>query len=838
MSPIQFDDRITNDQIMDSIGYTTLPGRRDEAVGEDGLIRPEWQPLFESISRHGTSELPEWRTVANRISRKRGLAYRLANPDPSGDDGWSLDPIPWIIGENQWHPLQSGISQRIRLYGEILKDAYGEQRILSEKLLPAEILLGHTGFVRSLHDLTPSDSVIGIGMSAFDVTHDNAGRPFVVNDRFDCPFGLGLALENRTVVNQVLPRLFRRCGVKRIGKFFADWFEFLRRSAPEGVTDPLVVILDSSGEEEESEIGFLANYCGVLRVHPSDLTARGGRVWIKALRGLVPVDVIWKTDPGKTIDSLEAEIRGHVGVAGIFEAMRIGGVTLASHPGTEILQSPGLYPYLPQLCRKLLGEELEIPPVASWWCGQTKALSHVIENLSSMVIKSVGHHRDFRTVYGSRLDEAGKEALRARIQANPAGFVGQEELAISSVPTSRGETLTPRGSVLRMFGFLDGEEGPKIMPGGLARVSTREGFVISTRSEGESKDVWVRTASAPEPFSISSVLDRSLPAAPDIVPSRTGENLYWTGRYAERAHVAAKFAARIIVGRNRGYSHDEKFEQRHEDLLLSCLFRIFDCEASYDAKKTADARLELVLKDRDCHAGISFNLERLRYATQVTKESWSPASILSIESCLTGWRSATLRARSHSGFRSELDDLQLHLSAFLGLNLDSMTRDEGWALLDAGRRIERGSTICKVLSFLLECEEEGDMSSLLNESILYILDSVRTYQRRYHALPETAHTMELLIGERNYHRALLQILNRLHEDLEMLPPPSQREHVGEHLREEIGELEQFILQMTGEIESGLFQQGPVLACIERLEESFASISDHLTVSYFSHAAEA
>lgn len=823
---------------MDSIGYTTLSGRRDEAVGENGEIRDEWEPLFESISRHGTKELPEWRTVANRISRKRGLAYRLSNVDPSGNDGWSLDPIPWIIGDAKWQILQNGISQRIRLYGEILKDAYGVQRMLSERILPAEILLGHNGFVRSLHDLTPGDSVIGLGMSAFDVARDNSGRPYVVNDRFDCPFGLGLALENRTVVNQVLPRLFRRCGVKRIGKFFADWFDFLRRSAPEGVTDPLVVILDSSGEEEDSEIGFLANYCGVHRVHPSDLTARGGRVWIKALRGLVPVDVIWKTDPGKTIDSLEAEIRGHVGVAGLFEAMRVGGVSLASHPGTEILQSPGFYPFLPQLCREFLGEELEIPPVASWWCGQPKALSHVLVNLSSMVIKSVGHHRDFRTIYGSALSEAEKEDLRARIQSNPGGFVGQEELQISSIPTSRGEKLTPRGAVLRMFGFLDSDRGPKIMPGGLARVSTKEGVVISTRSEGESKDVWVRTSNEPEPFSISSVLDRSLPAAPDIVPSRTGENLYWTGRYAERANVAAKFAARIIDGRNRGYSHDVSFEQRHEDLLLSSLFRVFDCEASYKDVKSADARLDLVLKDRNCHAGISFNLDRMRYATQVTKESWSPASILAIESCLSGWQTATLRARSHSGFRADLDDLQLHLSAFLGLNLDSMTRDEGWALLDAGRRIERGVTICSVLSFLLECEEEGDMSSLLNESILYILDSVRTYQRRYHALPETCRSMELLIGERNYPRSLLQILNRLHEDLEMLPPPSHRVHPGDRLRDEIGNLEEFVLQMTGEIEAGLFQQAPVAAWIERVEGLLASISDHLTVSYFSHAAEA
>lgn len=822
---------------MQSIGYATIADRRDEAVAPDGSIRPEWLPLFESIDRHGTEVLGEWRTVASRISRERGLAYRPVNPDGAVDEGWALDPIPWIIGPEEWATLERGIGQRIRLFGEILRDGYGRQRMLHERVLPAEILLGHSGFVRALHDLTPSDDVIGIGMSAFDVARDTSGRPFVVNDRFDCPFGLGLALENRTVVNQVLPRLFRRCGVRRIGQFFTDWFDYLTRRAGGRSDQPLVVILDSSSDEEDDEISFLANYCGVLRVHPSDLTVRGGKVWIKALRGLVPVDAIWKTSPGKTIDSLESEIRGQVGVAGIFESMRVGGVSLASHPGSEILQSPGLYPYLPKLCRFFLNEELEIPPVASWWCGQPAELSHVLANLSSMVIKSTGHHREFRTVYGSRLDQEGLAELGSKIQANPGGFVGQEELMISSVPTSRVKGLVPRGSVLRMFGFLEEEGDAKIMPGGLARVSTAEGYVISTRQEGESKDVWVSTSREPEPFSIASELERSLPAAPDIVPSRRGENLYWTGRYAERAHVAAKFAARIIDGQNRGFSHDETFEREHEELLLRGLFRVFDCEGVLEKVVDPGARLDLVLRDRSCHAGISFHIERLRIATQVTKESWSPASILAVETLVDSWTRALARSPSQSGFRSDLDELQLHLAAFLGLNLDSMTRDEGWALLDAGRRVERGGIICSLLHFLLASEVEGDMSSLLNESILFILDSVRTYQHRYHAPPETLRTVELLMSERDYPRSLLHILSRLGEDIRMLPQPSDREHPSEPLVPAIEELDQFVLGLAGQIEAGLFAADEVVARVEELESILFSVSDHLTVSYFSHARE-
>lgn len=823
-------------ELMGKIGYTPLSGRRDESVSPDGSILPHWEPLFESVGRHGSGVLVDWRNVATRISRERGLAYRPASLD-DGDaaEGWSLDPIPWIYSAKNWEVLEEGISQRIRLYEALLTDAYGPQRMLKEKLVPAEILLGHPGFVRALHDLTPGESVMGLGISAFDVARDASGQPFIVNDRFDHPFGLGLALENRTVVNKVLPRLFRRCGVRRVGQFFTDWFDYLTRRAQSGSENPLVAIVDASGENEDSEISFLANYCGILRVHPSDLTVRGGKVWIKALRKLVPVDVIWKTMHGPEMDSLESESRGKPGIPGLFEAMRIGGVTLASHPGSAVMQSPGFYPFLPKLCREFLGEELKIPPVASWWCGDPAALSHVLSNLSSMVIKSVRSHTEFQTRYGRRASAEELEELKRSIQANPTHFVGQEEIKISTIPSSRREELVPRGSVLRMFSFYDNEKGPSVMPGGLARVSTAEGIVVSTREEGDSKDVWVCSSEEPEPFSIASIVDTSLPAAPYIVPSRTGENLYWTGRYAERAQFIAKFSSRIIDGRTRGYSHDEAFEKQHEELLMKALYSVFEYEPP-SVPNTPDADpLDALLRDPSCSIGIPYNLQRFHNASQVTRESWSPASIMAIESCHTGWQRASSLSQSHFGFVAELDSLQLGLAAFLGLNLDSMTRDEGWTLLDIGRRIERGTLIGGLLSFLLESKEEGDMSMLLNESVLYILDSVRTYQRRFHKTPNTSMTTLLLLGEPDYPRSLHHLLDRLIDTGGKLPHPKKQEHPLSLLEPMSQKMEAFVGPFIAEVEAGLFQQEEALKIVTELGDTFIELSDYLTVTYFNHA---
>jgi len=818
------------------VGYAGVSGRRDEAVSPAGGLEPEWGELFESMGRHGLGVLEEWRSSAARHSRERGLAYRGASADDEVEAGWSLDPIPWIISSQKWEQIEAGVGQRLRLYEQILHDLYGPRRMLRERLAPAEIIFGNPGFLRALHDLEPGRGVVGLGMSAFDLARDASGRIFVLNDRFDCPFGLGLALENRTVVNKVLPRLFRRCGVRRIGQFFIDWFDFLLAQAPGEPAMPQVVVLDEEGEEDDdSEIGFLANYCGILRVRPSDLTVRGGKVWIKSLRGLVPVDVIWKATAGRGIDSLESEGDHSGGIAGLFEAMRVGGVVLASHPGAGALQSTALYPFLPGLCRAFLGEEPIVHPVATWWCGERQALSYVLDNLPAMVVKSSRDYREFGTCYGSRMSAAELDALRDRIRADPGGFVGQEELSISTVPTSQPGFLGPRSSVLRVFSFLGEDARPRVMPGGVARVSTEDGFVISTRGRGESKDVWVRSPREEEPFSIASVMSRSLPAAPDIVPSRTGENLFWTGRHAERTQVASRFAARIIDGRSRGFSHDWQFEAEHERQLIRALYGVFKCQPP--PADGGDGVVEAVLRDPSCPAGILFHLERLYRATQATREAWSPASILAIESCHEGWKAALGREHSYFGLDSDLDELELNLSAFLGLNLDSMTRDEGWALLDAGRRIERAAIVCELLRFLLEAEVDGDMSTLLNESFLYILDSVRTYQSRHHAAPETGLTTALLFGEPDYPRSVVHLLERLREVLAKLPDPCDGRHPSEEVAQRVESFRGLARNVGATVGGETFDSREAAEAARDMQAFLSRLSDRLTVSYFSHAPE-
>ena len=813
--------------------YRAGEGIRDEALRPDGIPVSGWGEFFESYQRHGVEGLAEWREVALRISRDRGLAYR---PDRGEETQWSLDPIPWIFSPDEWRGIETGVAQMLRLSSAILSDLYGPQTLLDRGLVPASIILGHRGFLRALHDCPPGNRIIGLGLTAFDLARGSGGSTYILNSRFDCPYGLGVALENRTVVNRVLPNLFRRCQVRRIGYFFNEWFNYLAERSPNGAENSRIVILDSDHGSESSEIGFLANYCGITRVLPSDLTVRNSSVWLKALSGLMPVDVIWKVTHGRDLDPLEANWRLTAeGVPGMFEAIRRGTVAVASHPGAEVLQSPGLFPFLGRLCRELLGEDLILSPAETWWCGDPASKKYVLENLSSMVVKSVGHHRDFGTRYGQRLSAVDLAELRARIEADPERYVGQEELQISTVPTSQVGGLVPRGAVMRSFSFLDSKGEPHVMPGGLGRVSTAEGVIISTRESGESKDIWVRSLAPDAPISIERRLEQSRVISPEVVPSRRGENLYWAGRYGERTDSIARFANRLVTGRTAGFSYGRNLEAKHEKTLVEALFRVFEADSLIKKVTDPDKRLSLILSDPNCPAGVGPNVSRFYRASMAAREEWSLTSILAIESARNRWFAGTAgEFESPYRYENELQNLALHLAAFHGLNLDSMTRDEAWGLLDAGCRIERMSILVSLLAFILEVDEPAPMGTLLNESVLFVSDSLGTYQTKFHSVPTTDFALRLLLGEEDYPRSMRYLLERLESVLRKLKTPARSAPPHERVAPLRAELANFLVRLEDEEEFGPAKRQESLVFLRSVRLRLNELHDYITTTYFSH----
>jgi len=818
------------------LSYTISRGLRDEALAVGGSVRPAWADIMESYQRHGPEGLRSWLAEATRLSRERGFAYR---PDGSAVTDWKLDPIPWIVGEHEWQRISAGVAQRVRLYQAILSDLYGSQRLLKSGIVPAPILLGQPRYLRACHDIHPEGGTPGIGMVSVDLAKDRGGNHFAVDGHFDVPFGVGLALESRTVVNQVLPNLFRRCRTARLAPFFKLWFKHLLQLAPDGVEDPRVVILDREHTGVDSEKSFLANYCGIVRVIPSDLTVRGGKVWMKTLHGLEPVHVIWRAQEGINLDPIEVPGWTSFGVSGLLSAIRAGNVAVVGHPGGGALRTAGLYPFLPAICRELLDEDLLLPPVATWWCGGKKGLRYVLDHLTTMVIKDVAPNGTAVTTYGQRLSTEALAELRARISAEPGRYVGQEEIAISTIPSSTAAGLVPRGAVMRCFAFANLQGDAEVMPGGLGRGSAESGIIVSTRHAGICRDIWVQT-SAPDTF--DSLADLATSAGlrrSQVVPSRTAENLFWAGRNSERVEALARFADRIIQGREEGFSYGDDIEQRHEAVLVQSLCRTFRVNAkaaATDADPQGTFLGQFVGKTKSA-INLGANLQFLRGNCLATRELWSPSSLLAIDAATGAWPKGGADVFPLFKHRGALQNLQIGLSAFLGRNLDSMTRDEGWVLLDAGRSVERIFFLVEILRHTVAVYTSSHLKTLLNESLLFVSDSHRTYQHKFHSIANTRQTLQLLLGEENYPRSLCYQLNRLDRHLSTLPEPAQ----GGHPHELVAPLQEALISFLNVLD--FLPEDAEVDCVDatsRLDNWATQIADlntRLTTAYFSHTPE-
>lgn len=838
--------------------YRPGPSSYDEVLDGHGAVREPWREWLTLCRDGGEKVYRAWSKATNRFVREIGVSYSVQRV--AGKRGpWSFDPVPWIFGAAEWAGIEAGIAQRVRLCSALLADLYGEQKLIREGILPLEIVYRDRGFLRPfvlegdrnrkggraggipglVNFGKKSAPVPGLSLAAVDLARGPEGRMWVVNQRADCPFGLGFALENRSILSRVLPATFQQCQVHRLANFFRAWRTELE-SAPSQGREVRVVILAPEGQAQEFETAYLANYLGYVRVVPGDLTVRDQKVWLKTLGGLQPVDVIWRAMPGRMLDPLEAEAGSVFGVPGLFQAMRAGNVTVMNHPGAGVVETPGLHPFLPAIAKALLGEELILPTVATWWCGQARELQHVLANLRTMVIKGIDIRSGFQTLYGSNLSEAQLGALRDRILGDPGLYVGQEEVHFSTLPCLQGLALEPRSAILRAYGLQTRSGEVRVLPGGLARATALQSYVVSTLAGGISKDVWVRSETPP-PRHVTLWKPEGVPAQetnPGHIPSRTGENLFWTGRYAERVDVTARYLRRILRNRVEGFEQDSELEGRHEDFLFQAFHEVMLLASPAPAAgRDRLADLASLLEEDALPGSLPVALDSFRRASHEIRDVWSATSLQAIEACVDGWTDARRTAKSVFDYYAPLDRLLLDLTAFVGLSLESMTRDAGWCLLDAGRRIERALLLIELLQHGLASPLEADVASLVCESVLVIADSLVTFRRRYRRELRPHRVIDLLISVDNNPRSLSYQFDRLEQFLALLP----RDGTGKagnplHLvRESRKDLQRFTPEQLAAQDPADGSRPELRDLLKRQRKRLLRLSDELTMAYFSHS---
>ena len=535
----------TNWNIVDQ-GYTTAgfsdtePG--DEMLGREGHVNPHWQSFIQVLDALGLEAMASHHKEVMRLLQENGVTY-VVHGEKQGHRPWELDPIPLIISNRDWETISAGLTQRAELLNLILTDLYGQKRLIKDGLLPPEVAYAHAGFLRPCNDLIPTESHLLLSYAA-DLARGPDGCMSVLNDRTQAPAGAGYALENRTVLARTLPNLFGEIGVHRLSFFFRALQNSLEEMAPREKDNPHVVVLTPGPfNETYFEHAYLASYLGYTLVQGEDLTVWDGRVWLKSLDGLRPVDIILRRVDDICCDPLELRQDSRLGVAGLLEAIRQGNVVVVNPPGSGVLENPGLIPFLSGIAKQRMGEELRLPSVATWWCGQPKQRAHVLANLKKLVIKTIHRQPGVRPLFGSELSNADLNTLRDKINAKPHLYVGQEHVHFSTTPSLIQGKLEPRRAVLRSFLFA-GKDGYAVMPGGLTRCAGANGNqqTVSIQDGGVSKDTWI-LAPEPEPhISLWQQPKSGMRASVNSqgLSSRSAENLFWVGRYAERAEGHAR----------------------------------------------------------------------------------------------------------------------------------------------------------------------------------------------------------------------------------------------------------------------------------------------------------
>jgi len=750
----------------------------NELIGGDGRILPHWAAFFQSYLQLGSDEISGRNEDLVRLLKENGVTYNIYG-DPSGlNRPWDLDIIPFLISQEEWPSIEAGLSQRARLLNLILEDIYGERKLVRNRILPVELLYNHPGFLRQCCGIRHPGGQRLVMYSA-DLARSREGRIWVVNDRTQAPSGSGYALENRTAMTRVIPELFEGLKVRHLSPYFNALRDGLNERSPhQGAAPRIVILTPGSSNETYFEHAYLSSHMGFTLVQGNDLIVKNNYVWLKTMGGLERVDVILRRVDDIYCDPLELKEDSQLGVPGLLQAVRSGNVSITNPIGSGVLENPGMMPFLQQIARYFLSEDLLIPSIASWWCGQPKEMNYVLSHLPSLVIKkSYRNPVGSSSVDGAALSSAQLQQLRQRIMANPSHYVGQEKVDISSTPSLIGGKIESRKVLFRSF-LVSNKGGYVAMAGGLCRTSSEAGnFIISNQSGGISKDAWILS---PEPSRTVNLLKempgRSVIAAYDMLPSHAAENLFWVGRYTERVLGNARFLRTVmqfVVEGNKLVTENNTQTERSLLLALTQYSYTYPGFAGREGEEkflNPWAELKEVLLNEKRVGSLKYNFLQFQRAIHEVREHWSTDTwrvLRTMEEELK--QDIPLSHQGHLRMLHTLDNLITFIVAFIGLNRESISREQGWMVLDAGRKIEQSLLLITMLRTTLVGKSNEQVEYNLQQSVLMSHESLVNYRYKYRMPINNKLVLDLMLFDPNNPRSLTYQVDRLKVYLKNLP---------------------------------------------------------------------
>lgn len=813
----------------------------DECFRRKGGLREHWQQLSENINLLGAEELQKRQSELFKLLQENGVTYNVYNDTDGLNRPWELDPIPLVISANEWKTIDQGLKQRAKVLDLLLNDLYGERRLLKNGILPPNLIYGHSGFLR------PCDKINFAGKNKLilygaDLSRGPDGKVWLLKDRTQAPSGMGYALENRRTFNRAIPELFQGYHISRIGYFFNSLIKALQQIAPNGKEQPRIVLLTPGPRNETYfEHAYLASYLGITLVQGYDLVVREGFVWIKTIEGLEKVDVILRRVDDSYCDPLELREDSQLGVPGLLEAIRNGNVTVANPIGSGILENTGIMAFMHNIMQYFLNEEPILPMVATWWCGHKKEMDFVVNNLEKLVVKRTDRQLGSDTVIGNRLSSAQKTELINKIKAQPYLYVGQEEVGFSTAPVFTNSKLEPRLSVLRTY-LVATNEGFETMAGGLTRCSPEKGiFLVSNQDGGISKDTWVECSETEigkkDHFQYSNDLKRH-----NVLPSIAAENIYWVGRYSQRILRTSRFIRISIRNLNQAtFGNNQESETNHALLKavthLTGTFPGFFEEEDKSVLQNPYSELYNVICDADKPGSILYNLNNLLRSMYSVRNRWTFESWRVLDDIeKLGKQLEQLPPTELRDGLSILDQLNIGLQAFTGMNYDSMYREDGWILYRFGKILENIALDLSQYSSLLTHTLPDDKMYKILEAVLVSNQNLNNYRSIYRSHLDFAPIMDLLFFNNQNPSSLYFQLNELLHLAEKLPAKNTS---GDNLlSKQVFEMYSLLrlssVAKIKEIDSQTGERTELHLLCNKLTDMLYKISVNLNANYFSH----
>ncbi len=815
----------------------------DEMFDTKCGIRPHWTDIINGLDNAGIKQLElkqleiDWRLEDN------GVTYNIYN-DPEGTNRrWNLDPIPLVLTSSEWDEISKGLKQRAKLLNLIFKDLYTEQKLIKEGIIPAEIIFGHKGFIPEVFNFENID-YYSMRFYATDISRGPDGKFWVINDRTQSPSGLGYAVENRLTMNSICDDLYPNVKILKMANFIEGFKNMLKSLSPSNQDNPLIALLTPGPlNETYFEHSYISSFLDLNLVQGEDLLVKNNQLWLKSLNGLRKVDTLIRRVDSQYCDPLELRNDSQLGVAGLVNVVRKDNLSMINPIGVGVLENIGLNPFMKNIAKFLLDEELILPQIATWWCGQEKELDFVLKNIRNLIIKRIDRTDNIEIHFTQKLNDSDLNNLIEKIKEHPHYYVGQEIIDFSTTPSFTKGKIEPRNTVIRSFAYLH-ENEYHIMPGGLIRVSpTKDSLVVSNQKGGTSKDLWIlgedENFRGNNIFKNRSFIDSRL----ENISTKRAENLFWLGRYLTRAIITARMVRFNLKNMLNLTRYDNTNSKKTNNILNIALTHLTMTYPGFLDEKSVLQLREIIsiIRDKNRVGTLSFTLSMLSNSNTnvknlLTMEAWRIYEKLQKE-----WSSYSKREiYSNKEHINELDKLLIYLMAYKELIDESIFKEQGLILYDIGSKIEISQLLISKLRSLLTIKLDKLIEYDILDSMLNSYESYNSYRAYYKSSLALENVLDFLIFNTKYPKSLIYIINQLLADLRELPKNGNTSHLS-NFEEPVFKVFSMITLTTTK---KLLETNEDDYVYKNLDEFLSNLSDlltktseELTKTYFSHYNE-